>query len=87
MIKGTTSTGFEYEIKDESLDDWELFEAFSDVENDNPLAVIEIAKRLFGDEQYKRLKDFVRGENGRVSLTAMNDTIMEVFNANQEIKN
>ena len=32
MLKGTTKSGFKYEIKEETLNDYELFELISEVD-------------------------------------------------------
>lgn len=87
MFKGITKIGFEYEINKDTLDDWELFESLNDISNDNPLAIIDVAKKILGIDQYKKLKEFIREKEGKVSMTTMQDTIMEIFNANQEVKN
>lgn len=36
---------------------------------------------LFGKEQRKRLYDFLRGDDGRVHITAVSDCIREVMDA------
>lgn len=74
-----TSTGFEYELKPEVMDDWELLEQLSEIDAGNVGAVVGAAKALLGDS-YQRLKDHVRDETGRVSVTAMSQEIADIFN-------
>ena len=45
-------------------------------------------KRLLGTEQYKALKEHIRSESGRVSATAMLETLQEIFELQDgELKN
>ena len=71
MIKGKTSGGFEFEIDGSVLEDMD----------DNPLAFSNVCAILFGKEQRKRLYDFLRGDDGRVHITAVSDCIREVMDA------
>lgn len=87
MIKGKTKTGFEYEIKKESLNNYELLENIAELE-ENPLSVTSIVKHLLGKEQAKTLKEHVRNENGIVEIDKMTEEITEMLNnGSQETKN
>ena len=72
MIKGKTSGGFEFEIDGGVLEDMEFVDA---------LAFSNVCAMLFGKEQRKRLYDFLRGDDGRVHITAVSDCIREVMDA------
>lgn len=80
MIKGKTKTGFDYEINENRLDNYELLEAISDVDK-NPLVVITVVQLLLGTKQSERLKDHVRDEEGVVSAVKMNDEITDILSA------
>lgn len=84
-MKGTTSTGFEFEIIPEALDDWETLELLEDVQTDNYLAITRLVKRLLGEEQAKRLKEHCRVD-GIVKASRMNDEIMEILSSSAEAK-
>lgn len=90
MIKETLKNGFEVEIPDENLDDYELLEdlAALDEGEENPGKIVSAYKRLLGVEQYKALKEHIRSESGRVSATAMLETLQEIFELQDgELKN
>lgn len=88
MLEGKTKSGFEFNISDETLDDWELFEDISEMdEKGGELKFIKAAKRLLGQEQYESLKEFLRNNEGRVSATLMSETISEIFFSTNEGKN
>lgn len=86
-MKGKTSTGFEFEINLEVLDDWELFESFQEIEMGNFLYIVNIAKKILGDEQYNKLKNHVKEKDGKITGTAMNLEITEIMQSSQELKN
>lgn len=89
MIEGKLSNGFEYTIDDGALDDYELFEALADIDDEeNPRYgnVKKAYKRILGEEQYNALKEHLRGENKRVSTQAMLIALEEILN-NDEVKN
>ena len=78
MLEGTTKSGFNFKVADESLNDFELIEVLSEVDV-NPLLLPRLVKMLLGDEQKKALMDHLRTEKGNVPLDAMSDEIMEIF--------
>lgn len=88
MIKETLKNGFEVEIPDENLDDYELLEDLADLEEDDYGKIVSVYRRLLGKDQYKALKEHIRNESGRVACTEMMDTLEEIFNLqNGEVKN
>ena len=52
MLKGTTKSGFKFEIEDKRLNNYELLEAISEVE-ESPLALPRVIKLLLGDSKAK----------------------------------
>ena len=78
MLKGTTKSGFKFEIDDKHLGNYELLEAISDVE-DSPLALPRVIKLLLGDSKAKALKNHVRDDEGFVSSEKLSAEIMEIF--------
>ena len=77
-MKGKTSTGFEFDIEDERLDDMELVDIMAEID-ENPLLMAKLCKMLLGDEQKKRLYDHLRNEEGRVPIEATTNAIQEIF--------
>lgn len=81
MMKGKTSSGFQFEVDDKVLDDWELIEDLSE-SSKNGYAEIRAAKRLLSEKQYAALKEHVRDkETGRVSGRGMDKEIGEIVMA------
>ena len=87
MITGTTSTGFSFELEDETFDDYELLETLQEIDNGNEALVVRMVDILLGREQKGRLKEHIRGANGKVSVTGMMREVTEIFSLCQEGKN
>lgn len=85
MTKGITKTGFKFTLLDEVLDDMELLELVSEVD-DNPLLLPKLIERLLGRKQKKRLYDHCRDEKGRVSSTRVSNELEEIF-SKTKVKN
>lgn len=86
MIKGTTKSGFNYEVEDDRLSNYELVEALSEMET-NSLIIPKIVKMILGPEQTENLKNHVRLENGTVPVKEIEKAIVEIFNAQKDLKN
>ena len=85
-MKGKTSTGFEFDIEDERLDDMELVDIMAEID-ENPLLMPKLCKMLLGEEHKKRLYDHLRSEDGRVPIEATTNAIQEIFNSPGDLKN
>lgn len=85
MIKGSTKSGFEFEIPKKNLDDWELLEALEEMQS-NPLKIIKVSKMLLGNEQYNSLKKYCTVE-GKVKMSMMDSEITEIMNFSNQTKN
>lgn len=84
-IKGKTKSGFEYEIPEENLNNYELVESIGGIE-ENPLLITKTVTLLLGEDQTKRLKDHVRTKSGIVPTDKISEEIMEIFESQQETK-
>lgn len=84
MLKGETKTGFKFEILDEALDDWEVLECLSDLE-ENPQGIIKVARLLLDQKQYKALKEHCK-VNGHVKMSLMSNEISDIFESNSTAK-
>ena len=85
-MKGKTTTGFEFDIEDERLDDMELVDIMAEID-ETPLLMPKLCKMLLGEEQKKRLYDHLRSEDGRVPIEATTNAIQEIFNSPGDLKN
>lgn len=86
MIEGKTKSGFAFSIDPEILDDMELLEAIADAD-ENPIRITSVLKRLLGEEQKRALYEHLRNEKGRVSIKAVSQEIVDIFNSSQQGKN
>ena len=80
MIKGSTNSGFEFEISDSALNDWELLELIDEID-EKPTAMIRIAKKLLGEEKYLLLKKHCTFE-GKVLMDKMMTEVTEIMKTN-----
>lgn len=87
MINGKTSTGFEFQLREQCMDDMELLELMMEIQNGNPAALIPALKLLLGEEQRKRLYDHLRTEDGRVPVKATAKAFVEICQAARQGKN
>ena len=85
-IKGKTKTGFKYEITGERLENYELIESLSEVD-ENPLLLPKTVNLLLGKEQANKLKDHLRNDEGLVSTEKLTEELMDIFNSQSETKN
>ena len=85
MIKGTTSSGFNYEIPDDALDDMELLDALVDMDEGSSTSYRYAIKALLGEEQRQALYEHVRNKKtGRVSAKAVFKEFAEVLTSAKE---
>lgn len=86
-MKGTTESGFEFEIEEDALDDIELLEDLCALDRGELDALPTALERIIGTEQKKALYNHVRNEKGRVTTTAVVNEIKNIFEAAKETKN
>jgi len=83
----TLKSGFECEIEEDALDDMELLDDLSEVDDGKIWRVKNILQRLIGKEKQKELYEILRDERGRVSVTSVSDAFMELMEAVKDGKN
>ena len=86
MIKGKTSSGFEYEILEEQLNNYELLESIAELD-ENTLALPKVVNMLLGKEQKNKLAKHLRNKDGIVPMDKMMGEVTEIFQSKSEIKN
>ena len=84
-IKGTTSTGFYFEISQDRLNNYELVEAIAEVDT-NPLVLPRLLNLMLGP-QAQNLKDHVRTDEGLVPMKALMSEVEEIFANQKPVKN
>lgn len=84
--KGVTKSGFEYQVDAQLLNDMELLDDISEMEN-NFLNLSKVVRKVLGENQRKALYDHVRDENGRVPVDAVSAEFVEILSGTQQGKN
>lgn len=74
MIEGKTKSGFTYSIEDDNVDQ-EFLDALSEAEDGDSLKVSKALRLLLGEDQRKRLYDYLRNDKGKVPIK----DVMEAF--------
>lgn len=86
MITGKTKSGFKFKISKARLENYELIESLSEVD-ENPLLLPKTVNLLLGKEQAVKLKDHLRDKDGLVSTDKLTNELMEIFQSQDETKN
>lgn len=82
MIRGTTKSGFQYNIDESRVDDMEFMEMIAEAD-DNPIVVPKVIEHMLGKDQKQKLYDHLRTEKGNVPVEAMLNELEDIFtNAN-----
>lgn len=79
-VKGTTRSGFSFEVDSAIMDDMELVDALADANGKRPLAISEVVSKVFGDQK-AALYDHLRTEDGRVPMTDVSAEVSDVLAA------
>ena len=85
--KITTSSGFEYVVDKDAMDDMELFEDLMTLEDpeaakpERMRATNRIFHRLLGNEQKERLNAYLKERDGKVRISVYQREILELFAA------
>ena len=87
MITGKTESGFEFELNEEALDDYEMLEDLRSFDKGEYGVIIDVVDKLLGEEQKDRLKDHIRNKEGKVSAQKMMEEITCIFEVSKELKN
>lgn len=87
-----TSSGFEYTIDPEAMDDMEVFEDLMAMENPDNNDAVKIAatnrvfRHILGASQQKELNKFLKSKEGKVKISSYQREIKEVFQGLGELK-
>ena len=80
MVKGTTKSGFCFEVDPNAMNDMELVDILADDTMDESFRMSHVVRKLFPGHQRKALYDHVRVD-GRVPVDAVIKEIEEIFSA------
>lgn len=93
-MKGTTSSGFEYEINEAIVKDWRFTKAIALADSEDETAKLrgytKLVQLLLGRDGEKKLEKHVMTEDGMIPLESINREVLEMMHAlrqNPESKN
>ena len=87
MLTGNTKSGFQFKIEDQALDDYEILEMLTEIDDGNGVLVPKMIERLLGKEQKEALKEHLRNKEGKVSTQNIMIEVMDIFKSSNEGKN
>ena len=90
-MKGTTKSGFKFNVDERIIEDWRLIEAIALAESDDPGEQLKgtraVADLLLGKDKESLIK-FIQDKNdGFVPALEMTTTIAEIITSVRELKN
>ena len=80
MKKIMLTNGLELEVNEKSLNNMELLDALEEMAEGNELAISKVVKLMLGNENRKKLYDFIRDKDGRVPLEEVDKCLTEIMN-------
>lgn len=80
-MKGELKNGFSFDVDENALDNMELIDAMAEAQEENPAMFSKAVLLLLGKDQRKKLYDHIRDDNGRVSVEAVTNSFVEIFEA------
>ena len=87
MIKGTTESGFAFEIDETRVNDMRVIDAMVEAEDGSLGGVSKLISLVFDKAQKKALYAFCADENGRVDIERCTRVVFEVLQFDGETKN
>lgn len=85
MITGKTSQGFEFEVDETVMNDWDYINAIRKAESKDPgtklLGTADLIVLLLKEDQAQALSDFIRSkrEDGKAPFEAMQSAVNEIL--------
>ena len=87
MDKVTLENGLELEVDVDILDDWDFFTLLRQIDKGDTGAIVDIIPAALGEDQFDKLKNYLKKENGRVKASDMVNAFYELFEKIQKLKN
>lgn len=93
MIKGTTESGFSFEIPETNFNNMEVIDLLREIQKGEDgeigeaemlFAVSGLADLLLGKKGKKRLYNHLRTETGQVPIDAVMEEVMNIFKESQQ---
>lgn len=87
MIKGTTASGFTFELDETKVNDMRVIDAMVETEAGNIGGISKLITLLFDKQQKTDLYAICADENGRVDIERCTKLVFEILEYNGETKN
>ena len=79
MKKIVLENGLELEVNEQSLNNMELLDALAEMTDGNALALSNVVKLMLGNDNRKKLYDYIRDKDGRVPLEKIDKCLTEIM--------
>lgn len=87
MRRGTTKSGFTFEIDEQDLNDYRFLKLLAKAQKD-ALAFSDVLERMLGAEQEEKLCKHLEDEKGHVPMDALSEIVAEIMTlAGDDTKN
>ncbi len=86
-MKAKLNDGYQTEIIEENIGDWEFLEVLSDIDEGEEGLIVKAARMMLGKEGVKDLKEHLRNEQGKVPTASMVEALRELMESANELKN
>jgi hypothetical protein len=86
-MTGKLKDGFEIQIPDENVGNWELLEVLEDLSAGDSGLIVKAARMFLGKEGLAVLKDHLRDESGRIATEDVIDALNDLMESTNELKN
>lgn len=76
-----TVKGITVKVSKDMMNDIDIVEWFGELQEGNVFVFPKLCKRMFGDEQYLKVKDALKKKSGVTTATDMSEFLMEAMTA------
>ena len=73
------TNGFEVQVDEQTLHDWEVVELICELENGNSTKLPALVAAILGEDQKKGLVAHIKAEKGRCTVEDMAAAMVEIF--------
>ena len=88
MITGKSENGFEFEIDEKNLNDFRMIRLLAKASKEDDITLYsEAMEKIFGEEQFERMLEFLADDKGRVPIESISKLFTDVCESVKELKN
>lgn len=86
MVKGTTKSGFAFEIPKEKFNKWQMLKNLRKIDKGELELVVDVAEDLL-DENLEKLENHIAELEGDVTIESMVSELQDIMASSKESKN